>query len=273
MTRDALALAIAALLAGFSSGCSTQLDPEVEVEPVFRPPPALLTFLTPLHDQLLGDADDVAPDEPGLQIDIMVEVKDLENELSLADINLRRAGTEETWTLPVLENGSGRFAVLERLTVSDGLSPGAGQFTAWVQLEDEETPRGEASVTTQLLALSQDACSSSLTLGGDLRIESPADLPTSAECLSITGDLIIASTDLVDAIGFESIISVGGDLVIENNPSLHSLEALTGLTAIGGDLLITGNPALPTDDAERLIERIGSENIGGAITIEGNLSL
>ncbi len=62
----------------------------------------------------------------------------------------------------------------------------------------------------------------------------------------------------------------GGGLYIASNNALTSLSGLDSITSVGEDLAITYNPALPTALAEALVATIGTENIGGDITISNN---
>jgi hypothetical protein len=69
-------------------------------------------------------------------------------------------------------------------------------------------------------------------------------------CTQLEGNVYISGNDIVNLNGLSVVISIGGDLWIEDNDSLTSLTGLEGLTSIGGGLLIgecwygDGNPAL-----------------------------
>jgi hypothetical protein len=109
MTRHAFALLFSALLAGLmSTGCSQILEEEIVPEEEVRPPPPLLTFESPLHEQVLSSADDVDEDTPGVQADIIVRVRDLENDLALGDIELQ-LGDDAPERVSLIEHAGGRL--------------------------------------------------------------------------------------------------------------------------------------------------------------------
>ena len=61
-----------------------------------------------------------------------------------------------------------------------------------------------------------------------------------------------------------------GDLFLWGNASLLSVSDLDGIQQLGGDLNISNDTSLGTDAAEALRDAIGTDNIGGTITIAGN---
>lgn len=73
---------------------------------------------------------------------------------------------------------------------------------------------------------------------------------------SVGGDIIIYNTGLGDLEGLENLTEVGGDLQILDNGSLNSLAGMTHLTRIGGSLVVKGNAFLSGDlnGPQKLIE-------------------
>jgi hypothetical protein len=268
MTRHAFALLFSALLAGLmSTGCSQILEEEIVPEEEVRPPPPLLTFESPLHEQVLSSADDVDEDTPGVQADIIVRVRDLENDLALGDIELQ-LGDDAPERVSLIEHAGGRFAVLEGVTLSDAEGRQRVVIRARVQLEGEERPRANVVIKQFVHTEAADPCDSRLTLAGNLSVTRPSELPATADCLIVGGDLIITGTDLESLDGFDAVIDVGGSVIVEGNPSLVDLDPWTTLERIGGDLVVTDNPALSAEEVTRLIERVGLDDIGGEIVVD-----
>jgi hypothetical protein len=54
------------------------------------------------------------------------------------------------------------------------------------------------------------------------------------------------------------------------NEALTSLRGLRGLESVGGRLVVQDNPALPACEAEWLRDAIGAENIGGEVVLAAN---
>lgn len=69
-------------------------------------------------------------------------------------------------------------------------------------------------------------------------------------CMSITNSVTIEpnSSSIIDPItnldSLISIVSIGTDLIIRNNPSLHDIRGLENLVFVGGDLIIENNSVL-----------------------------
>lgn len=267
MNRHATALFFSALLAGLmSSGCSQILEEEIVPEEAVRPPPPLLTFEMPLNEQVLSSADDLDEDTAGLQADILVRVRDLENDLALSDIEI--ALGDDYRRVPILEHAGGRFAVLEGATLADAEGRSRVVIRARVALEGEASPRAETRIRVTAQHHAADPCGSRLTLPGDLAVADPSELPSAAECLVVDGDLIITGTELESLDGFDAVIEVGGSVIVESNPALVDLDPWTSLERIGGDLVVTDNPALSAAEVTRLIERVGLDDIGGEIVVD-----
>jgi hypothetical protein len=70
-----------------------------------------------------------------------------------------------------------------------------------------------------------------------------ADLTAFAGVTCITGDLWMNASPLVDFTGFESLVAVGGNIGIVNNPALTSLKGLDNLKS-ATSLSIDNNPNL-----------------------------
>jgi hypothetical protein len=87
-------------------------------------------------------------------------------------------------------------------------------------------------------------------------------------CTQLEGDVTISGSNIVNLLGLNGVISIGGDLNIEENYALISLTGLEGLTSIAGNLDIFYNNALTS--------LMGLENvtsIGGNLYIYHNDSL
>ena len=76
------------------------------------------------------------------------------------------------------------------------------------------------------------------------------------------------NASLASTAGLGALERVDDNLTIEANPSLSSLE-VGSLISVGGDLRLRDNPALPTCTAVALSMQLAF--IGGTATIENNL--
>jgi len=87
---------------------------------------------------------------------------------------------------------------------------------------------------------------------------------------SIPGDFSISECGQApqNLNGFEALNFIGGDLAIDENAGINSLEGLNQLKTLGGDLKIDENPLLT--DLDALIHLI---NIGGEVNISDNEEL
>jgi len=81
---------------------------------------------------------------------------------------------------------------------------------------------------------------------------------------------MVFSGSLVDFSGLENLEVIGGDFMVDWNSVLSDVRALHGITSVGSDFTITDNTELLTEDAEALRDAIGTDNIGGTVTISGN---
>ncbi len=105
-------------------------------------------------------------------------------------------------------------------------------------------------------------------IDGDVVLASGLDLKTVEGAQTITGDLIIDSTQLTSLIGLESLTTLGGSLIVRDNQFLTRLSgsALSNLETVGGDIEITGNAALTNADLPSLL-------YADSITIANNPAL
>ncbi len=88
-------------------------------------------------------------------------------------------------------------------------------------------------------------------------------------CVVVTGSIDISGSTLSTLEALSNVVSIGGDLVINENGNLHDLTDLSGLDFLGGDLIVNGNPDLPTCAVAELYESI--ENVEGSASWMGNL--
>jgi hypothetical protein len=61
-----------------------------------------------------------------------------------------------------------------------------------------------------------------------------------------------------------------GQLLIDENPALSDVTALHGVESVASDFHVSENATHATTAVEALRDAIGSENIGGNVTISGN---
>ena len=76
---------------------------------------------------------------------------------------------------------------------------------------------------------------------------------------------------LLRTIGLSRLERVGQDCGIQNNAALEAISGLSSLASIGQSLWVSMHPNMPACEAENLVSRIGEDNIGGQIILEGNL--
>ena len=101
------------------------------------------------------------------------------------------------------------------------------------------------------------------------------DTPNLTDISALAGnttftELNLDQTGLENLVGLEELQVVDGDLTLTDNLSLTDIASLGALRQINGNLVITGNASLPTADANALVGQIGTANILGVITIDGN---
>ena len=84
---------------------------------------------------------------------------------------------------------------------------------------------------------------------------------------TLPGDVVITGArQLVAPPNLGGVTTIGGDLHLDDNPGLLTLEPLLLLEAVEGDLSITGNACLLTSEAEAFAAGL---SVGGTTTIEG----
>ncbi len=256
-------LVLAALLAGFSTGCSAgiELDPPAPEQEAELPP--LFAFLTPQEHLTLTAVDDVDPDTHGVQLDVLIQVNDLENNIALESVQLW-VNNQTVYEAEVKDGLHGRTAHFRGIPVAPNAHH---QVLLVVDEGGERLLRSHIRVPMQGGA--DTGCSRNVTIDGDLVLDGQSALPFAADtdCVTITGDLVVSETPLQDFFVLSSLVSLGGDLVIENNASLQSLIGLYDLEHIGGDLRVVQNPLLPADEAETLATQAG---VAGDVIITGN---
>jgi hypothetical protein len=105
---------------------------------------------------------------------------------------------------------------------------------------------------------------------------------------------LVSNPSLTQVLGFDSLRRAGGitvrdnaslvniqadldllnfvmrEIDIRDNPRLTSLNWLSSPSSVGTNLDVIDNASLPSDNARSLVRRIGTENIWGTVTIEGN---
>ena len=93
---------------------------------------------------------------------------------------------------------------------------------------------------------------------------------TELSCLEeVHGGLTIYDTALL-VIELPALETVDGSLYLSDNTDLADITSLHGVLNVADNLTITDNAMLTDADAQALVDAIGSENIGGDVTIEGN---
>lgn len=90
--------------------------------------------------------------------------------------------------------------------------------------------------------------------------------------LATVGPLVITgNSSLIDVDGLRSLERInGGDLTISENASLEDLRGLHSLVYLGGDLTITNNPALPLCEAEMIRDLLIANGWAGKAELYGN---
>jgi hypothetical protein len=91
-----------------------------------------------------------------------------------------------------------------------------------------------------------DCTPGSTLLQGDYTILTSLDVQALKGVQTITGNLVVNGPALTSLVGLESLLTIGGDLVIQNNPKLKKLSgsALSNLLTVGGQILISNNASL-----------------------------
>ncbi len=115
-------------------------------------------------------------------------------------------------------------------------------------------------------------------IGGDFEVSGNAALEllsAPAELVEVGGDWIVADNDALDAIGvlyrYDSSPvpeSIGGDLILRDNPLLEDIAA-DPTPSVGGSILVTDNPALD-DFGTGVVEEGPAATVGGDVILRGN---
>ena len=92
-----------------------------------------------------------------------------------------------------------------------------------------------------------------------------AELPVGLE--RVGKSLYLGGLDQLEQLDLPLLSRVGSDLSIVGNESLVSLEGLGALQSIGGNLLVQENPALPDAEIEAFVARV---EIAGAVIVADN---
>ncbi|MEQ1501504.1 MAG: hypothetical protein ABMB14_04695 [Myxococcota bacterium] len=85
---------------------------------------------------------------------------------------------------------------------------------------------------------------------------------------SVGGPVVVCDDPALDSVdGLVGVTAITGDLTVCRNRTLADVHGLGQLDSVGGDLTITDNPSLPTDDANALAASVA---VDGVVTISGN---
>jgi len=113
---------------------------------------------------------------------------------------------------------------------------------------------------------------------GDIHLTSQAEVDAFEiliqNCSNIGDNICIGycegediSTDITDLSGLSNLVSIGGYLHIQNNPSLSNLNGLENIKSIGNYLEVKNNEALAT------AEKLSLNSVGGNVIFEDNGAL
>lgn len=131
------------------------------------------------------------------------------------------------------------------------------------------------NVITNSIELEQFVLNQFITIAGDLIIGlsnrklvlNPIESLEELESIkAIDGDLIISNTNIINLDGLDSLIFVGGDIIIEDNIQLENFCGLYNLIendAVGGNFIISGNFTNPSQ--EDILNNLGC---GGGLSVK-----
>ncbi len=111
-----------------------------------------------------------------------------------------------------------------------------------------------------------------LSVGG-LRLDTNPELTSTAgmpPVIALSELVLHWNASLDELTGLNTVRTIEGDLMIDGHVQLGSLVDLMDVISVGGDLSVQNNTVLSGADGEALRDAIGEENIGGTITISGN---
>lgn len=109
---------------------------------------------------------------------------------------------------------------------------------------------GDIIARDNALASHANDCGHAIIKDGDVVIDDAEDLVALAGVTEITGHLTISDSlseigaPITDLTALNSLTTIGGNLLIYNNPSLESLDGLESLINFNGSLSVGGNQAL-----------------------------
>lgn len=127
-----------------------------------------------------------------------------------------------------------------------------GYFSSSVSINDNDA-------LTSLEGLNDNVS----VIGGSLEIQNNPSLASITELpfflTTIDGDLRIEYNNVLNSLnGLEGLTSIGGSLWISGNPLLTNLEGMPNLNAIGGNLIINNNDTLTNLEGFQNLDHIGA---------------
>ena len=135
---------------------------------------------------------------------------------------------------------------------------------------DADNDIAEFSENNNLLSQPFEVTDGIVICQGDIFLTSQAEV-NAFNCTQVTGDLYIGNTpasDIYDLSPLSGLSSVGGFLVIENNPSLPNLSGLNSLTSVGRWMFIENNDGLTNLDGLSSLQ-----SVAGSMSIRDNAAL
>ena len=85
----------------------------------------------------------------------------------------------------------------------------------------------------------------------------------------VEGALTLTDLPALDGVSGLDALTQVGELRVERT-GLPVLDDLHGIEGVEGDLVVIDNPSLPAAEVDQLVGAIGSGNIGGSVTNQGN---
>ena len=108
---------------------------------------------------------------------------------------------------------------------------------------------------------------------GGLRLDTNPELASTAglpPVIALSELVLHWNPSLTELTGLDTVRSVDGELAVDGHAQLGSLMELMEIGSVSGDFSVQNNTLLSDADGEALRDSIGSEDIGGTITIGGN---
>ncbi len=110
-------------------------------------------------------------------------------------------------------------------------------------------------------------CPTGPVIVGNVRVTTDAEI-TALNCVTrITGSLTIQGAEIRSIADLTLLASIGGDLFVQDNLALTSLDGLAHVESIGGTLHIDGNPVLANLQGLGGLEDVASVQVGGGLHI------